>query len=315
MKMQLLVVGCVLLIWCQRVAAENIEHSPIVEQDYHEPSELEIAKARDLLTNLEVNQSLLERYAHLCTGTLMLRSGPEFFVALHAVDHNLDAERHIVRREFTDKSDPILLTNPAGADGYGDSTVTGPTFLPTGSDKLRLKGMIYVSNKPEEAISTNAIKFFGIDRNFNPITSSLIPLSSFFEGKTSKGSVADLFVIEKFTPDKVAVRKDHFFLQSQLKYSDGSPSGISSYIEFSNDLPVRYELWKTLGQKRSVLFSTSTEWERLREIDVPRRLEAVQYMPNYQQSLHAEFRWKLGDAVPTRLFSLSDVTEANALDW
>ena len=167
-------------------AQEIQEGFEMIQLAFHPPSEQEVEELREMVYELDLEQSLLERYALRCEGFLMNRYQPEYFVFIHAVDKEKKATRHMVRREFTDKYDPRLKFSIEGPEGYSDSRKAGPSPHPITNDKLRIGPKVYLTNLEAHGIDKEKIKFTGADRYFDPITGAFLPFTSFFQGNFSK---------------------------------------------------------------------------------------------------------------------------------
>ncbi len=111
-------------------------------------------------------------------------------MSIHAVDRELDAVRHVVRRKFTDDDDPILSFTLTGPDGYGDSRIDNGRFFPISHDKLRLGDKIFLTSNKQGGIPSDQVQFTGQDRNFNPVTCSLLRFPISFAGHCQKNRLS-----------------------------------------------------------------------------------------------------------------------------
>ena len=88
-----------------------------------------------------------------------------------------------------------------------------------------------------------------------------------------------------------------------------------AFIEFVDELPVTYEIWWMLQDKKKLAFRTTTEWESFQEVRLPVRIEALQVHELGNQVFQANLEWRFNEGLPQRLFEVSDVTSRSALEW
>ena len=87
------------------------------------------------------------------------------------------------------------------------------------------------------------------------------------------------------------------------------------FIEFVNELPVVMEMWTIIGDKKRLLYRTTTKWKKIEEMSFPVHIEAVQVLGKITNAVDMNLEWKFGDEIPKRLFEVSDVTSETAIDW
>ncbi len=311
---------CFTLIWLvprsHGLQAEEKKKSlPLVDQAFHDATEKETERLREIMSVLALDQSVLERFAYRCEGFLSGADQPERFVSIHAVDRELDAVRHVVRRKFTDDDDPILTFTITQHDGYGDSRIDNGRFFPISNDKLRLGEKVFLSNDKKAGIPRDQVEFTGQDRNFNPVTCSMLPLSNFFYGSLSKKPLFKIYDIDRLTADKVALVGKSFITKDKDRMANGKPSNTFTFKDYTDGLPRNYEVWLIAGNFRKLICRTTTEWGEIRNQPFPVRMEAIQITGSRTEVLDLSLSWRFNKEVPDRLFEVSDVGSKDALQW
>jgi hypothetical protein len=153
------------------------------------------------------------------------------------------------------------------------------------------------------------------DRNFDPITCSLLPLSNFFYGDVARRRLSGVFGIEKLKPLGVSVVGSSFIAKHRQPSADGRSYGGYMFIEFVNELPVTMEMWSIIGDKKRILYRTTTKWKKIEEMSFPVHIQAVQVVGTKTNSVDMNLEWKFGNAIPKRLFEISDVKSDTAVNW
>jgi hypothetical protein len=157
--------------------------------------------------------------------------------------------------------------------------------------------------------------FTGQDRNFDPVTCSMLPIASFFHGTVAKKPLSKACDLDRVRPEKVALAGKSFITMNQMLSTDGKPNHIFILIEFIGGLPRTYEIWRMVGDYRALLSRTTTEWQTIQQQAFPVRMEAVQIVGSKTDVLEASFSWRFNKDVPDRLFKVSDVNSKDALQW
>ncbi len=296
-------------------AKEPQKRLPLIDQAFHDATEKETERLREIMSVLALDQSVPERFAYRCEGFLSGADQPERFVSIHAVDRELDAVRHVVRRKFTDDDDPILTFTITQHDGYGDSRIDNGRFFPISNDKLRLGEKVFLSNNKKAGIPRDQVEFTGQDRNFNPVTCSMLPLSNFFYGSLSKQPLLEIYDIDRLRPEKVALIRKSFITKDQGQMADGKRTQTYTFTEFTNGVPRNYEIWLIAGNFRKLICRTTTEWGEIRNQPFPVRMEAIQITGSRTEVLDLSLSWRFNKEVPDRLFEVSDVGSRDALQW
>ena len=283
----------------------------LVEQPFRAPTEAEVERYREFLNARDLEQSILDRYAYRCDARIYDDRQPEDFVTIHAVDRDAAAVRHVLLRTFTDPDDPALLFSVEDAFGMA----RGKSKFPIRHDRLLIKDRIYFSNVETESVPRDQVRMSGEDRNFEPVTCSLLPLSNFFYGDLSRRRVSGIFGIEKLKPLQVSIVGSSFIAKHRESYSDGRSYGGYMFIEFVNELPVVMEMWTIIGDQKRLSYRTTTKWKNIEEMSFPVHIQAVQVIDKTTNVVDMDLEWKFGDDIPKRLFEVSDVTSREALEW
>ena len=295
-------------------AEDKTKTARLVERAYRVPTDAEVETYRDLFNRLDIEQSMLDRFGYRCEGFIFNDREPEQFVSIHAVDRELDAVRHVVKRSFTDPDDPLLTFSIEDEEGFADSRTSNSGVFPIEHDRLRKGNHVYFTSDPASFVHKDKVRLTGQDRNFDPVTCSLLPSSSFFSGDISKRRLSRVYGIDKLSPLKVSVVGSSFVSQHEVKTSKG-PTGMIEFIEFEHELPVNYEIWWLLKDKNQLVFRTATEWTEFEEMRLPVRIEASHVRGSKTDVFAADIEWKINEDLPKRLFEVSDVTSRNALEW
>ncbi|MFK8114659.1 MAG: hypothetical protein AB8B91_20830 [Rubripirellula sp.] len=305
------IVGAVL---CATVTLANDGDSSLVDGAFREPTERDVERYRDMLSSLDLEHAALDRFAFQCRGVILNDKRPERFVSLHAVDREMDAVRHVVKRSFTDD---ILLATSEGVTtggGYGDSR--NPAFFPVGFDRLRIGPNVFLSNKLAEAQKQEDIKFTGEDRNFNPVTCSTLPYTNFFRGRMGKMPLGQAFMIENLTPDLVRSSRSRFVVKNRLLTTDRIYTGFYGFLQFENELPTAHECWLIVADRRELKFRTTTKWKSIKGMNFPIHMEAVhKTVLDKTVVFEVDIEWRFNEDVDQRLFEVADVKSPTALDW
>lgn len=287
----------------------------LVERTYHPPTDSEIEKFRDMLNAVDIEQSIPDRFAYRCKGALFDSNGYEQFISIHAVDRTRDAVRHVVRRTFTDDDDPILLFSIEEFGGFADSRTSNARYFPRQHDWLRIGDEVFLSDDKQAAIPRSKVKLTGQDRNFDPITMSILPFANLFDGNVSKKRVSETFGLDRIKPDRVSVVGNSYVAKLKVMTAKG-PTGSEMFIEFVNELPVSFEIWQMLGVKqKQLLYRTLSEWKEFAEVRYPIRLEATQVIGGNVYTFEGNIEWRFNKSIPNRLFKVTDVTSREAYNW
>ena len=286
----------------------------LIERTYRSPTDDEVQSYRDFLHGLDIEQSIPDRFAYRCEGHLFADEIPERFFSIHAVDRVRDAVRHVVRKTYTDDDDPILTFVIQDKHGFADSKTSNARFFPKRHDRLRIGDQVYFSNDPAASVHRDRVKLTGEDRNFDPVTVTLLPMSNLFRGPVSKMRVSQLYGIDKLVPEQVSIAGGSFVVKDPTMTRDG-PTGSYEFIEFVNGVPVTYEIWQMLQNKTQLQFRTVSQWKEFEEVRFPIRIEALQVRGSKTYAFEAELEWRFNEELPDRLFEVSDVTSPNAEAW
>lgn len=292
-------------------AKEREDAFRLVEQPFRAPTEAEIEQYREFFNTRDLEQAILDRYAYRCDARIYDDRQPEDFVTIHAVDRDAASERHVLRRTFTDPNDPALLFSVE--DAFGISR--GKSKFPIRHDRLLIKDRIYFSNVETESVPRDKVSMSGEDRNFEPVTCSLLPLSNFFRGDLSRRRLSGVFGIEKLKPPEVSIVGSSFIAKHPLTSVDGRSYGSYKFIEFVDELPVVMEMWTIIGDKKRLSYRTVTKWQQIEEMSFPVHIQAVQVIGKTTNVVDMDLEWKFGNDIPKRLFDVSDVSSKTALDW
>jgi hypothetical protein len=292
-------------------AKEREDAFRLVEQPFRAPTETEIEKYREFFNTRDLEQSILDRYAYRCDARIYDDRRPEDFVTIHAVDRDAASVRHVLRRTFTDPNDPALLFSVEDAFGMG----RGKSIFPIRHDRLLIEDRIYFSNVETEAVPRDEVRITGEDRNFEPVTCSLLPLSNFFSGDVSRRRLSGVFGIEKLKPLQVSVVGSSFIAKHRLTSKSGLSSGSYMFIEFVDELPVVMEMWRIFGDQKRLSYRTATKWKNIEEMSFPVHIQAVQVIEKTTNVVDMDLEWRFGDDIPKRLFDVSDVKSRDAHNW
>ena len=284
------------------------------ELAYHSPDANELDDFRSMLSELYLDHESLDRYAYRCDGFLVNATRPEQFVSVHAVNRELHAIRHSVNRWFTDDRDPRLLVSPESSDGFGDSRISGPSVLPSKHDKLMLNGRVYFTPE-DEGTPSEKLSFSGQDRNFNPVTCSVLPLTSFFRGGISKRDLSRVFNLDKATPEKIYVLGTKVVSKSRVADRHGKPLAFVAFTEFSDRLPIRFELWEITSVRKTLRFQTSTKWLKAKGVPFPSSIESTYRKKGEDDTFAAKFFWKFNADVPNHWFETKTLGSEKILQW
>ena len=291
------------------------DNSPrLIDRSYRSPTTAEVETYRDFFHRLDIEQSILDRFGYRCQAFIDDEHEPERFVSIHAVNRLTDSVRHVVRRSFTDDDDPRLLFSIEDSNGFGDSRTSNGGIFPVEHDRLRKGDSVFLTNNESAQVHRSQISLTSEDRNFDPVTCSLLTVASFFRGDVSKRQLSKVYGIDKLKPKEVSIAGSSFVAMHPVKTTKG-PSLMVAFVEFVDELPVTYEIWWTLKDKKKLLFRTATEWETFEEVRLPVRIEALQIHELGNQAFEANLEWRFNEDLPKRLFEVSDVTSRNALDW
>lgn len=293
-------------------AQEPKDAHRLIERRFRAPTEAEVERYREFFNTRDLEQSILDRYAFRCEAQIFDHRRPEDFVSIHAVDREFRMERHIVRRTFTYPDDPALLFSVENSHGIGSGT---SRLLPARYDRLQIDNRIYFTNVETEFIPRDEVAFSNSDRNFDPVTCSMLPLSNFFHGAVSKRRVSGVFGIEKLKPAHVSIIGSSFVAKHLLPSKHGLTSNSFMFLEFVDELPVAMEWWRILGDHKRISYRTETEWTQIEEMSFPVHIRAVQLVEKETVAVDMKFQWKFNDELPQRLFEVSDVTSRDALEW
>ena len=298
----------------QSTAQDQVNSKPLIELTYRAPTDSEVQNFRDFLHGVDIEQSIPDRFAYRCEGRLFPRGMPEQFVSIHAFDRDLDAVRHIVRRTFTDDDDPILLFSIEDREGFSDSKTSNARFFPKRHDRLRIADQVYFSDDPAASIHRDKVKLTGEDRNFDPVTATLLPMSDLFRGPVSKMRVSQLFGIDKLVPEQVSVVGTSFVVKDPVMTASG-PTGSYEFIKFVDGIPVVFEVWRMLKKGNQLQYRTVSRWKEFGEVRLPTHIEALQIWGSKTFVFEANLEWRFNEQLPARLFEVSNVTTPGACDW
>ncbi len=233
----------------------------LIEQPFRAPTEAEVEKYREFFNTRDLEQSVLDRYAYRCDARIFDDRKPEDFVSIHAVDRDSRTVRHVVRRTFTDPDDPRLLFSVENAYGIGSST---SSLFPIRHDRLEIEDRIYFSNVATAFVPRDKVSMTAKDRNFEPVTCSLLPLSNFFYGDVARRRLSGVFGIEKLKPLQVSVVGSSFIAKHRQPSVDDLSTDGYMFIEFVDELPVTMEMWRIFGDKKGFRIERRPGGRRLR---------------------------------------------------
>lgn len=191
----------------------------------------------------------------------------------------------------------------------------GKSKFPIRHDRLLIKDRIYFSNVETESVPRDEVRMTGEDRNFEPVTCSLLPLSNFFRGDVSRRRLSGVFGIEKLKPPEVSIVGSSFIAKHPLTSVDGLSYGSYMFIEFVDELPVVMEMWRIYGDQKRLSYRTATKWKNIEEMSFPVHIQAVQVIEKTTRAVDMDLEWRFGDDIPKRLFDVSDVTSRDAHNW
>ncbi len=201
---------------------------------------------------------------------------------------------------------------------HPDSPADESAAAPVSHDQLRLDGKVFLSNIESDGKITDAPTLIPDSRCFDPITSAFLLYSSFFERGFSTRPVSGIFLIDRLTPDQVAVTKGYFIAKTRDRGHGGQLLPSVRFRGFRKGLPVVTEgWWMGIHDDTGILHHrTLTKWERVKKFRLPVRIKTMQVLDETTASIvDAKFSWRFDADVPERLFQVKDVHSKRAMEW